>query len=171
MLGLLFFMKGNTMDSKAKKYMTLGEVYNKLGIFNKESDLEHGINPFQPVTEPVSGADSDDFSREIYTNRSEILDQANDIVNGTRNSSYGQPEDNFQLIADYWSMYLVRKGKMNDVLSNEDVTVMMILLKIARLGGEGTEDCFVDIAGYAACGGEIHSKNAISNELTGSSSS
>ena len=154
-----------------KKYMTLDEVYNKLGIFNKESGLEHGINPFQPVTEPVSGADSDDFSRRIYTNRSEILDRANDIVNGTRNSSYGQPEDNFQLIADYWSMYLVHKGKMNDVLSNEDVTVMMILLKIARLGGEGTEDCFVDIAGYAACGGEIHSKNTINNGLTGSSSS
>ena len=147
-----------------KKYMTLDEVYNKLGIFNKESGIE-------PITEPVSGADSDNFGRKIYTNRSEILDRANDIVNGTRTSSYGQPEDNFQLIADYWSMYLVHKGKMNDVLSNEDVTVMMILLKIARLGGEGTEDCFVDIAGYAACGGEIHSKNAISNELTGSSSS
>ena len=138
-----------------KKYMTLDEVYNKLGIFNKESGLEHGINPLQP------GADSDDFSRGIYTNRSEILDRANDIVNGIRISSYGQPEDNFQLIADYWSMYLVHKGKMNDVLSNEDVTVMMILLKIARLGGEGTEDCFVDIAGYAACGGEIHSKNSL----------
>ena len=135
------------MDSKEKKYMTLGEVYNK------------------------SGADSDDFSRGIYTNRSEILNRAIDIVNGNRNSFYGQPEDNFQLIADYWSMYLVHKGKMNDVLSNEDIAVMMILLKIARLGGEGTEDCFVDIAGYAACGGEIHSKNVISNELTGSSSS
>ena len=136
-----------TWDSKEKKYMTLGEVYNK------------------------SGADSDDFSRGIYTNRSEILSQANDIVNGSRNTSYGQPEDNFQLIADYWSMYLVNKGKMNTVLSSEDITIMMILLKIARMGGEGTEDCFIDIAGYAACGGEIHSKNAISNESTGSSSS
>ena len=136
-----------TWDSKEKKYMTLGEVYNK------------------------SGADSDDFSRGIYTNRSEILSQANDIIMGSRNTSYGQPEDNFQLIADYWSMYLVNKGKMNTVLSSEDITIMMILLKIARLGGEGTEDCFIDIAGYAACGGEIHSKNAISNELTGSSSS
>ena len=154
------------MDSKEKKYMAvdadvLDEVYNKLGIFNKESGLEHGISPFQPVTEPVSGADSDDFGRETYTHRSEILNRAIDIVNGYRNTSYGQPEDNFQLIADYWSMYLVHKGKMNDVLSNEDVTVMMILLKIARLGGEGTEDCFVDIAGYAACGGEIHSKNSL----------
>ena len=36
-----------------------------------------------------------------------------------------------------------------------DVAMMMALLKIARIaGGAGTRDSFIDLAGYAACGGE-----------------
>ena len=36
---------------------------------------------------------------------------------------------------------------------------MMALLKIARIKtGTATEDCFVDLAGYAACGAEIFQK-------------
>lgn len=36
-----------------------------------------------------------------------------------------------------------------------DVAMMMALLKIARIaGGSGTRDSFIDLAGYAACGGE-----------------
>lgn len=38
----------------------------------------------------------------------------------------------------------------------EDVAMLMALLKIARIcTGTGTADSFVDLAGYAACGGEI----------------
>lgn len=38
----------------------------------------------------------------------------------------------------------------------EDVAMLMALLKIARIcSGTGTADSFVDLAGYAACGGEI----------------
>ena len=41
-----------------------------------------------------------------------------------------------------------------------DVAMMMALLKIARIrGGNATEDSFVDLAGYAACGGEIATNN------------
>lgn len=37
--------------------------------------------------------------------------------------------------------------------------IMMVLLKVARIkNGGGTGDSFVDIAGYAACGGEIREK-------------
>ena len=36
--------------------------------------------------------------------------------------------------------------------------MMMALLKIARIStGTGTDDSFVDLAGYAACGAEINS--------------
>lgn len=85
-------------------------------------------------------------------NRKWILDQAEKCVNGDRNHRYAEPEDSFELIADLWSAYLHRE------VSNIDVANMMILLKIARtMGGEGSIDNFVDIAGYAACGGEIWS--------------
>lgn len=85
--------------------------------------------------------------------RSQILDKAKEIVNGHREEEYGSPEDNFKLIAMLWTSYLGY-----DVLA-KDVAAMMILLKIARAKtGAGTEDCYIDIAGYAACGGEIESK-------------
>lgn len=41
----------------------------------------------------------------------------------------------------------------------EDVAAMMVLFKVGRLAtGAGTADTWVDIAGYAACGGEIATK-------------
>jgi len=43
--------------------------------------------------------------------------------------------------------------------------MMMALLKIARIRtGTATEDSFVDLAGYAACGAEIASTNRINTK-------
>lgn len=87
---------------------------------------------------------------EISMTRSEILDKAKDIVNGQREQDYGSPEDNFNKIAMLWTAYLG-----HDVTA-KDVVAMMILLKLARAQtGRGTDDCYIDIAGYAACGGEL----------------
>lgn len=84
--------------------------------------------------------------------RGQLLCEAQSIVDGERNQAYGEPEDNFDVIARLWGAY---KGIQ---FSPVDVAVMMILLKTARIRTGGTEDCFIDIAGYAACGGEIWSK-------------
>ena len=82
--------------------------------------------------------------------RSEILDAAKKIVNGERQKQYGNPEDNFKVISEFWSIYL------GYPVTPEDVAVMMILFKIGRIEtGTGTNDCWVDIASYCACGGEI----------------
>lgn len=84
--------------------------------------------------------------------RSDILDKAKECVCGQREQDYGKPEDNFATIAELWSAY-----KDADFTA-EDVAMMMTLMKIARIKtGTATEDSFVDIAGYAACGGEISS--------------
>lgn len=85
--------------------------------------------------------------------RAEILDKAKECVCGQREQDYGKPEDNFQVIADLWSVY---KGTP---FTASDVSMMMALMKIARIKtGASTDDCFVDLAGYAACGGEIMAK-------------
>lgn len=84
--------------------------------------------------------------------RTQVLENAKRVVNGQREMDYGTPESNFRQIADLWGVYLGKK------LSAADVAAMMILLKIARMSyNGGTEDCYVDIAGYAACGGEVWS--------------
>lgn len=82
--------------------------------------------------------------------RSEILKQADAIVNGERQQAYGSAENSFALISALWADYLGIR------LSAVDVALMMILLKVAReKGGQGKADNWIDIAGYAACGGEI----------------
>ena len=83
--------------------------------------------------------------------RTEILDLANECVCGDRNLQYGEPEDNFSSVAKLWSSYL-------DIdIGSEDVAIMMCLFKIARLKSSCYEskDSWVDLIGYAACGGEI----------------
>ena len=83
-------------------------------------------------------------------NRKEILEAAQKCVCGDREQDYGAVEDNFKRIAEFWSVWLDYE------VTSKDVAVMMGLLKIARLAsGHAKEDSWVDLAGYAACGGEI----------------
>ncbi len=85
----------------------------------------------------------------MQAGRAEILKKAENCVSGCADK-YGNPEDNFDTIAKFWSVY---KGVD---ISPVDVAMMMSLLKIARVkSGKALEDSFVDLAGYAACGGAI----------------
>lgn len=81
--------------------------------------------------------------------RKECLDMAAQCVLQDRACQYGGMEDNFRVIANFWSVYLGRK------VYPADVAMMMSLLKIARIrGNKAHADSFVDLAGYAACGAE-----------------
>lgn len=83
--------------------------------------------------------------------RQKILEKAMECILGHRVTDYGKPEDNFERIARLWNAYLG-----SDIFNSKDVAIMMALLKIARIkGGNGDEDSFIDLAGYAACAGEI----------------
>jgi hypothetical protein len=87
---------------------------------------------------------------EIATVRGGVLDEAKGYITQDRNTDYGTPESNFQTIAQFWSTYLG-----TDVTAI-DVATMMILMKCSRLQTSPTKrDNWVDIAGYAACGGEV----------------
>lgn len=85
--------------------------------------------------------------------RAEMLHIAGDIVSNDRNKAYGQPEDNFQNIADYWNVYIrVRYGAQFQ-LTNVDVALMHDLMKTARLTtNPHHSDSWIDKAGYSACG-------------------
>ena len=88
--------------------------------------------------------------------RAEILAEAEKCVCGQREQDYGSPEDNFNTIARFWTAYLqaANKGKAPAIYA-KDVAAMMALLKVARIARGDTPDSFVDLAGYAACAGEI----------------
>lgn len=92
--------------------------------------------------------------------REEILAKAKKCVCGDREEDYGSPEDSFKLIARLWSEYLAgaQRVPQRNLIDAADVAIMMALLKIARMAHGNKADNFVDLAGYAACAGEIVTK-------------
>ena len=85
--------------------------------------------------------------------RGDILDTAKEYVTKDRAADHGDMEDNFNMIADYWSLHLEQH------IDAHDVAVMMTLLKVARIKSNPKHmDNFIDGAGYLACGGELVSK-------------
>lgn len=87
--------------------------------------------------------------KKVAPTREEILEKARQCVSGDRDHQYGSPEESFSRIAKYWSDYLDKN------ISPKDVAIMMILFKIAREEHSSKLDNWVDICGYASCGGEI----------------
>lgn len=93
--------------------------------------------------------------------RAQFLDEVKKLVCSDRNLTHGDAEDNFRVIADLWNVYL-RNPNANDLddLNNKDVAIMMCLFKIGRLmSNVDNIDNWLDLAGYAACGGGIVKKS------------
>ncbi len=109
-------------------------------------------------------------------NRAEVLAAAKKCVCGEREQDYGTPEDNFTTIGLLWGVYLrAAHPELQYILpingiEAKDVAVMMSLLKVARIATGSSPDSFVDLAGYAACAGEIATREAerrVPNDTTG----
>lgn len=78
------------------------------------------------------------------------LEQADKIINGERQDSYGNPEDSFLKVARYWQAYLDNRNTL-DPLNKQDIALMMTLFKIAREQGTGHKaDNAIDACGYLA---------------------
>lgn len=91
--------------------------------------------------------------------RSELLHAAEVCVCGQREEDYGTPEDSFRVIGELWEVYIKEKCVGTDTIVTivpEDVAALLGLLKIAHIAtGHGKDDNWIDLAGYAACGGEL----------------
>lgn len=87
----------------------------------------------------------------MVVTRAEILATASQYVTQDRAATHGDAENNFRRIAELWNAYMD-----TDTITAIDVAVMLALLKVARIRSNPTHaDNWIDIAGYAACGGEI----------------
>lgn len=92
------------------------------------------------------------------TVRAQVLREAERITATDRNSSYGEPEDNFARIAAFWNVFLQDKLKPGVEITAGDTAALMIMVKLAREMNAPTEDNKIDIAGYAACWAEVDAK-------------
>lgn len=92
---------------------------------------------------------------DTQTGAASILEEARNIVVGARNTTHGEKERSFSLIAGLWTLYLSGRKDAGPI-SAVDVAQMMVLLKIARsVQGTFVRDHAVDAAGYSAIAGEI----------------
>lgn len=90
--------------------------------------------------------------------RADILDEAKHIVTHDRNEQYGKPEDSFAAIAAIWDAQLKAFGFGRvEPLTAGEAAQLMCGLKLARAATavNPKADTFIDLAGYAACAGEL----------------
>lgn len=88
--------------------------------------------------------------------KADFLDKVKDIV-AEREGQHGKPADTFKAIAASWSAYLTAIVGVPVMLREEDVAMMLVELKVQRFahGQSAHMDTLLDIAGYAACAGEL----------------
>lgn len=87
---------------------------------------------------------------EVLPVRSRLLREAESIITGDRQASYGDAAESFTRLAALWSTTL------GATVTAEQVALCLIQLKVSRLvASPGHADSWLDVAGYAALGGEI----------------
>lgn len=86
--------------------------------------------------------------------RAALLNTARDCVTRDRAATHGSVERSFEALAAIWSV------RLGVPVTPAQVAILLIDLKTVRAwGNPGHADNWVDIAGYAACGGEIALKD------------
>ena len=79
-----------------------------------------------------------------------ILEEAQQTVDGPRKKEYGDKHACFTKIGQLWGAYLGVEIKPSDVAH------LMIILKVVRNMNNYKRDSMVDVAGYAYCADLIH---------------
>ena len=88
-------------------------------------------------------------------NRADILDTAKGYVTKDRAATHGDAEKTFGRIAAVWS------ARLGVPITEAQVCILLADLKSCRAWGNPLHaDNWVDLAGYAACGGEIATEAA-----------
>lgn len=86
---------------------------------------------------------------QIGPERQSVLLEADGLVHGDRNVSYGHPLDDFTRTAGMVNAMLAHK--LSAPLTAEDVILIMCQVKVSRQINKPKRDNAVDLAGYAEC--------------------
>lgn len=86
--------------------------------------------------------------------RAAVLREAEGLITGDRNQSYGTPTQNFTNIAELWSIQFQDLLKDGAKFTAAQVAQAQIHVKMARMIAQPKRDNYVDVAGYAGCGWE-----------------
>ena len=88
--------------------------------------------------------------------RSDVLQRAENLINGDRAQDYGDARENFARIAHGWNVIVGEAFSKHGYLTEAHVALMMDWLKTARLlNSIDHADSWVDKAAYSALGAEL----------------
>ena len=88
----------------------------------------------------------------------DIFDKCKKIIKD-REKTYGDLDDSFHMIAEYWSNYLSAKYDTDFVgIEKHDVANMMALMKIARGKDTYHEDNYIDAINYLKFANDFEGK-------------
>lgn len=97
-----------------------------------------------------------------------LLQDAERTIRGPREKEYGSKLQNFSQIAMLFQGVLAPKLQPGMCITPEDVALLMIQVKIARLAKNPDHvDSILDVAGYAGCYRDVQVQRAAEVELLG----
>lgn len=89
--------------------------------------------------------------KKVLKPKVSVLEEAQTIVYGDREKTYGHPAKNLKTIASMWTAYMNNMDDGNFSVTAKDVAAMMMLVKVARFANDPSHrDNLVDVCGYAA---------------------
>lgn len=150
------------VTSRATPLLTEGKIYQVTGwrpegprVTNDSGEEQHTLaaTRWEPAEAPEPPVATNPAPSGSVAGS--ILLEAATIVGGDRNTTHGDKERSFVVIASMWNAYLDGR-KTPGPITARDVAACMVLLKLARsVQGTAVRDHFVDAAGYAAIMGEL----------------
>lgn len=97
-----------------------------------------------------------------------LLADAEATIRGPRERDYGNKIQNFSQIAMLFQGVLATKLQPGSAITPEDVALLMIQVKVARLAkSPDHRDSILDVAGYAGCYDDLQVQRAAQSELLG----
>jgi len=115
-----------------------------------KSQLAPESRPKSPLKVDVTW--EDDKPTTLGETPKSMLQQADDLINGQRQKDYGDKLRNFTQIAMGMQMVLAAKLLPGAIITANDVALLMIQVKIARLAkSPDHKDSQIDVAGYIGC--------------------
>ena len=120
---------------KEKNCRDLLDIRGKCGSFEREDKCYVSFIEFKDIVEE---------------NKQSILSEAEEIVNGSRHSDYGDARESFSRVA---TIANVMTGKE---LSPEDCCAVLIAVKLVRESFKHKRDNLVDLCGYAHIMNELN---------------
>lgn len=89
--------------------------------------------------------------KKVMRPKVSVLEEAQSIIYGDREKTYGHPAKNLKTIASMWTAYMNNMDDGNFNVTAKDVAAMMMLVKVARFANDPSHrDNLVDVCGYAA---------------------